>query len=385
MKFLKGNLRAASAIVSALAIISVSGATAGAAPLGLPDSLSLTGVTGVTGAPSAPQGGGQVLEWTEMGPWGPIAKDFPEVMVNQGLTEDISPAGINVACTPAPGENPVVMIHGMNSNAYQTYSRMAPALQEMGKCLYAFNVGKLADDEFSLIGKIPTMRNMSALDRILAELTEKIDRLKKETGATEVDIVGHSLGGTLAAAYAKQQQGEGVGTVVTLAGAIHGSSLLGVTYALQDLNNLNGAGDKAASFVVGPSLADLLPHSEFMKRLEEGGVEAPGVNYVAISTQLDEAVTPIAASQWKSPDAQNIVVQEGCSADLSGHVGLTYSPRAIAQVTNALGRNVPVPCEPVTGFIDGGINDNKGVRSETLDGIEHGLTSIDQRIVESRK
>ena len=326
----------------------------------------------------------QILEWTEMGPWGPYAKDFPAVMVKQGLTENISPAGTNVACTPAPGENPVVLLHGMNSNAYQTFARMAPELKKMGKCLYAFNVGKLPgtleEDQWSVVGSIPTMRNMTVLDESLAQLNARIDALKTQTGATGVDLVGHSAGATLAAAYAKQHNGEGVGTVVAIAGVLHGTSLLGVSYGLKELNVYNELGDTAASIVISPSLRDLLKHSEFTARLEDGGVTVPGVNYVAISSQLDEAVTPISSSQWDLPDAQNIILQDGCSADLSEHLGITFSPRAIALVANALGRNVDVPCAPVTAFFDGGINDNQGIPQESLDAVERTMTTVDGQL-----
>lgn len=326
----------------------------------------------------------QVLEWTGMGAWGPYAKDFPTVMVQQGLTEDISPSGANVACTPAPGENPVVLLHGMNSNAYQTFARMAPELKKMGKCLYAFNVGKLPGtfekDQWSVAGSIPMFRNMTVLDESLRQLNEKIDALKAETGASEVDMVGHSAGGTLAAAYAKQHNGEGVGTVVSIAGVLHGTSLLGISYGLKELNAYNNLGDTAASIIVSPSLRDLLKHSEFTARLEDGGVAIPGVNYVAISSQLDEAVTPISASQWDSSDAQNIVLQDGCSADLSEHLGITFSPRTIALVANALGRNIDVPCVPMTAFVDGGINNNQGIPSENLDAVENTITTVDGQL-----
>lgn len=330
---------------------------------------------------SAPE---KVLEWTEMGPWGPVADNVAAASLHQGLTEDISPTGTNVACTPAAGENPVVLIHGMNSNSYMAWAQLAPELQKMGKCVYAFNVGKLGPDVKSVLGSIPIFRNMTPLDTALGELTEKIERLKAETGAQAVDIVGHSAGGTLATAYAKQQQGSGIGTIVSLAGVLHGTTLLGVSYPLEDLNARDLAGDKAASFVVSPVLVDLLKHSQFFAHLEEGGVEVPGVNYVAISTQLDEAVTPMASSQWNSPQAKNIVLQQGCSADLSGHIGLTYSPRTIALVANELGRDVEVPCQPVTGVFPDGINDNKGVRPQDLDAISDTVTAIDQRIVERR-
>lgn len=152
---------------SATALLAAAGVALAAAPI-------------AAAAPASATDNDQVLSWTEMGDWGPKANDFPTVMVNQGMTENISPEGTNVQCVPAPGENPVVMIHGMNSNAYQTYARMAPELKAMGKCLYAFNVGKLGPDEFSVLGSIPTMRNMTPLDTALAELTAKIETLKAD-------------------------------------------------------------------------------------------------------------------------------------------------------------------------------------------------------------
>lgn len=357
---------------SATALVAAAGVTLAVAPIAAAEPESATG-----------SDSDQVLSWTEMGEWGPKANDFPTVMVNQGMTENISPEGANVHCVPAPGENPVVMIHGMNSNSYQTYARMAPELKAMGKCLYAFNVGKLGPDEYSVLGSIPTMRNMTPLDTALAELTAKVDTLKAETGATAVDIVGHSAGGALAAAYAKREQGRGVGTVVSLAGVLHGTTLLGASYGLEQLNQLDNAGDKAAGFIVSPSLVDLMQHSQYMANLNEGGLEQPGVNYVAISTQVDEAVTPMAASQWKAPSANNILLQDGCSADLSGHIGLTFSPRAIALVANALGRNVEVPCVPITAVVEGGINDNADVRPENVNAVSDGITEMDGRIAEA--
>lgn len=106
---------------SATALVAAAGVAMAAAPIAAADPTS-----------GAEAGDGQVLSWTEMGEWGPKANDFPTVMVNQGMTENTSPEGTNVQCVPAPGENPVVMIHGMNSNSYQTYARMAPELKAMG-------------------------------------------------------------------------------------------------------------------------------------------------------------------------------------------------------------------------------------------------------------
>ncbi|WP_234458175.1 esterase/lipase family protein [Corynebacterium macginleyi] len=299
-----------------------------------------------------------VLPWTDMGPHGPYAKDIITGMAKQGLTENLTPPSANIACTPAPGENPVVLLHGMNSNAYQTYAGMSSKLAELGKCVYAFNVGKmpgtLTPDGSSLIGSVPITRAMAPFETSLAQFTDYINRLKEQTGATEVDLVGHSAGATIATAYAKQEQGHGVGTIVSIAGVLHGTSLLGISYALEKLNALHGFGDNLISLTVSPSTRQLLQHSDYMAQLNEGGIEVPGVRYASISTRFDEAVTPLAASQFTSPEATNHVLQDGCSLDASEHLGITYSPRAIALTANELGRNVEVPCTPVTGFVDGG-------------------------------
>ena len=84
---------------SATALLAAAGVALAAAPI-------------AAAAPASATDNDQVLSWTEMGEWGPKANDFPTVMVSQGMTENISPEGTNVQCVPAPGENPVVMIHG---------------------------------------------------------------------------------------------------------------------------------------------------------------------------------------------------------------------------------------------------------------------------------
>lgn len=331
---------------------------------------------------SQPAAGGEVLAWTGMGPHGERATGFADVMAKQGLTEEISPLGSNVACTPAPGENPVILLHGLNSNSYQTFAAMAPDLAEMGKCVYAFNVGKLpgtpTPEGSSVLGSVPTFRAMAPIEDSVAQIAEKISQVKAMTGADEVDMVGHSAGATIATAYAKQVGGEGVGTIVSIAGVLHGTSLLGVGYGLEKLNALDGMGNLATSLIASPSVRDLLPNSDFNKKLHDGPIEAPGVKYVAISTRFDEAVTPLSASQYTAPDAENYVLQDGCGLDASEHLGITYSPRAIAMTARALGRDVDVPCAPVTASSENSSPEIGSMNVATLPGIAEGFSPVDE-------
>ncbi|MFE3185960.1 hypothetical protein ACFXKR_34565 [Streptomyces violascens] len=90
--------------------------------------------------------------------------------------------------------------------------------------------------------------------------------------------------------------------------------------------------------------------SDFIKELNADGDTVPGVDYTVIATKYDEITTP-----WQStfmtagPGAtvQNITLQDGCFVDFSAHLSMTYSPRAIGLVKQALDPSAPAaPCVP---------------------------------------
>ncbi|WPF66997.1 esterase/lipase family protein [Corynebacterium sp. 22KM0430] len=249
----------------------------------------------------------------------------------------------------------MIFIHGMSANFYQTYASFAPYIAAQGKCVYGMNYGAFNGSEgtegSSLAGSIPGAGALAPMSSSLEVVTEQIERVKKNTGAAEVDLVGYSEGGSLAAAYTKNVGGQGVGTVVTLAGVLRGTSMLGLSTVATGLNNAGSSVDPAIDAIMGPGARDLLEHSDFMVNLREGGIEVPGVRYVAISTLFDEAATPLSHTQFSGGDYRNILLQEGCVQDRSDHLGITFSPRAYALTANALGRNVEVPCTAMAGPI----------------------------------
>lgn len=136
------------------------------------------------------------------------------------------------------------------------------------------------------------------------DLADYVDAVLQANGTSKVDMVGHSQGGLLARQYLK----------------FNGEAGIQQVYDSPLLTELNADGDTV-----------------------------PGVNYTAIGYRYDTTTTPYETTFLTAgPGAtvENIVLQDGCEQDMSG---LTYSPRVIDLVRNALspGSVEQARCEPV--------------------------------------
>ena len=82
--------------------------------------------------------------------------------------------------------------------------------------------------------------------------------------------------------------------------------------------------------------------SAFIKKLfGEGEPLEPGVRYVVIETNNDEVVTPYTNAFLHGPGVTDILVQEQCPRDETGHIGITEDSPALANVLNQLGPDDP--------------------------------------------
>ncbi|MGW4248765.1 lipase, partial [Nocardia sp. NPDC004722] len=73
--------------------------------------------------------------------------------------------------------------------------------------------------------------------------------------------------------------------------------------------------------------------------LNVGGDTMPGIDYTVIGTRYDEITNPYDLTFLKAgPGAQvsNITLQDGCEQDVSDHLTMMYSPRALSIVLRAL-------------------------------------------------
>ena len=151
--------------------------------------VSATAILASTGVASAlpPQSDlppPSVSSWTEMAPHMPEKQNLLQAYLSSLGTPDASPEGSNVECTPAEGENPVVLLHGTMSSAYTVFARLAPALKAQGKCVYAMNYGKLAagmGDGQSAMAALPGLYALESMDSSFEQVSEHIERVRNQT------------------------------------------------------------------------------------------------------------------------------------------------------------------------------------------------------------
>lgn len=236
-------------------------------------------------------------------------------------------AGANdFSCRPSAAHPfPVVLVHGTFANA-SSWSVLSPELAAAGYCVFALNYGCQS------LGTLVCATG--PIEESAAQLSAFVDRVLSATGASRVDIVGHSQGGMMPRYYLRFLGGAAeVHQLIGLAPSNHGTTLDG----LQSL----------ASVLAGAAGCDAcveqLAGSSFLTHLNAGGDTVAGVRYTVIETRFDEVVTPFTSAFLSGSAVTNILLQSSCEADLTGHVGIVGDPNALGWVQHALDPSVPAP------------------------------------------
>ena len=233
------------------------------------------------------------------------------------------PPGANLPCVPtAAHPYPVVLVHGTAENMFDNWQAMSPALKAAGYCVYAFNYGSYNNS--GLIG----IYGLNYIERSAEELKAEVDRVLAQTGASKVDLVGHSQGGMMPRYYLKNLGGGS--TVDDLVG--HSPSNHGTTQPLARQLGLTC-----------PACVQQAAGSRFITQLNSGD-ETPGTaDFTNIATRYDEVVTPYTSAFLASDGnaVTNITLQDKCPNDTSEHLRTPYDPPAIQITLNALGRSGP--------------------------------------------
>ena len=154
------------------------------------------------------------------------------------------------------------------------------------------------------------------------QLAAFVDDVLARTGASKVDIVGHSQGGMMPRYYVKNLGGAGkVDDLIGLSPSNHGTDLSVAENDLCVACNQQAAG------------------SAFLTDLNAGD-ETPGdVDYTVVQTRYDEVVTPFTSAFLDG--ATNVLLQDKCAADASEHLTIMVDQNAVQWIKNALGRTGP--------------------------------------------
>jgi triacylglycerol lipase len=232
------------------------------------------------------------------------------------------PPGANLPCKPSAAHpEPVILVHGTFENMFDNWQAMAPALKNAGYCVYAFNYGSYHGS--GLLG----IYGVGPIERSAQELASEVDAVLAQTGASKVDLVGHSQGGMMPRYYLKNIDASKVDDLVGLSPSNHGTT------------------NPFASPIGGPcpACAQQAAGSSFITQLNAGD-ETPGsVDYTNIATRYDEVVTPYTSAFLAADGNQvtNVTLQDDCPNDTSDHLRTPYDPPAIQITLNALGRSGP--------------------------------------------
>lgn len=257
---------------------------------------------------------------------------------------DRSPAGTNdFTCKPtAAHPYPVVLLHGTIANAYFNWSGLAPVLKNAGYCVFALNYGESKPHALlKATGPVPESAR---------QLAAYVDKVRAATGAKKVDLVGHSQGGGLMPEWYLRFDGgaKKVHRLVGIAPSNHGTTADGLIHLVDAVMDVAGHAGKPLG-LDSPAFYDQTVGSPVLQQLYAKGDTEPGVDYTTIVSKTDIVVTPYThqfLTAGPGATVHNILLQNVCPLDLSGHVSVAYDPNVYQLVLNALdpAHATPVRC-----------------------------------------
>lgn len=267
------------------------------------------------------------------------------------------PLGVNDWDTPLEdGQIPVVLVHGTWMNSYCTWSDIAPLLVENGHRVFATNYGKDTD---SYVCKVRAVHASDGIMQSQVELAEFIDKVLEETGAQQVNLIGHSQGGAQVVLYANLssrtdssdspagQPLPKVRNAIGVSSSHKGTTLSGIaTFGnwIEKRIPIQGYVKK----LVGQCAVDQMIDSDFIANNAANLGPAAGVKHTMITTRYDEVVTPYHSGFLDQPSPEspfdhsnteviNHCVQDhGNTRDFSDHLSILYSPRTAEIILDTL-------------------------------------------------
>lgn len=150
---------------------------------------------------------------------------------------------------------------------------MGPRFASLGYCVYSRDYGQIPG--------IPFLGGLNDLMDSAKELSKFVDDVLLATGATKVDIVGHSEGSTLPRVYLKYYNGVAkVDHFAAIGSNQYGTSLANIV-TLLEAANLFGAVKGELSDLC-KACFQLTVGAPFLDKLAEGGDTYPEVKYLML-------------------------------------------------------------------------------------------------------
>ena len=261
----------------------------------------------------------------EAGDQYPVTPNVYQGIAQSAANPSAPPPGVNTSgCKPTSAHpRPVVLITGTFGNMTDDWAGLGPTLANQGYCVYSTPIGANPNALVQTTGPV-----VDSAKRI----ADFVSQVQSQTGAGQVDLVGHSQGGLIAEYYTKLLGGAPrVHTLVGLSPPTRGTTLDGLAALARFF--------PGAPELVGaacPACADQMIGSSTVKAMNAGPVSQPGVDYTIIETRTEFVVTPPGSAFIPEPGVHNVWVQDSCPTDTVDHVELPYDRAVQTLVANAL-------------------------------------------------
>ncbi|KAG0334483.1 hypothetical protein BG000_008303 [Podila horticola] len=196
------------------------------------------------------------------------------------------------SCKPSKAHPyPVIMLHGLLAPSFTSWAYLAQKLSENGYCVFQLKYGMLPnlDD----VGGLTDIRDSAK------ELDAYVDKVLDATGATQVDLIGHSEGTVVPRWYLRYLDGaDRTRSLVSVSPIGRGTSLQGLLGISQVFGIFDFLSKQVEQYC--PACVQLLDKSDFMQELYEDDQESvPGVRYLNLVTRNDQLVTPFTRGLMK--------------------------------------------------------------------------------------
>ncbi|CEJ86944.1 hypothetical protein VHEMI04255 [[Torrubiella] hemipterigena] len=236
----------------------------------------------------------------------------------------------NYSCRSDKHPNPVVMLHGLMSSALVGLNKLEKWLQDQDFCTFSLTYGISSLD--------PTIGGITPVAESAVEIEDFIKDVKRRTGASKIDLIGHSEGGFQALYVAKFGKiAQDLDKIVAIAPPTHGVHPVSISEYVDGLKALNEllAGLSYTAAGCGACF-DLTEGGGGVTRLTDGKIVQPGNKVTIIASRTDEVLFPPETAFVHESGVTNIWVQDVCPKDTTQHVPEGYDMNIWNIALNAL-------------------------------------------------
>lgn len=273
---------------------------------------------------------------------GPFAVDYGVANALGILTPWLSPPGANDPSITVTAAHPlpIILLNGTANTQDTNWSVGAPALADAGYKVYTFNFGNVTGDPNFPIQATGDIAHSAQ------QLSDEVDAVLTETGASQVILIGHSQGGGILPEYYINNLGGAskVSQLIGIAPSNHGTNIDGLTGLLSI--PIIGPLFKGLIAQGGSAFLQQIMGSLLVQQVYGNGDTRPGVIYDTITTLNDEVVTPYTQQALSGPNVTNIILQQQDPGFIAGHGGVVGNYEVWQDILGMLAANPAASPQP---------------------------------------